>query len=130
MKNYEKYLEEIIDSLGISGMSCYFIHRRVFHEETCNDRDCVTCNKRVKEWLKEEYNPQIDWSKVPVDTPVIVISDGGVSYCRHFAKFENNEIYVFNAGATSWTSPNSPYAFTKWNETKLAREEDIEKYSI
>ena len=126
MKNYEKYMEEIVDSLSVNSVSCNFINRRVFHEETCTGRNCMTCNDRFKEWLKEEYNPQIDWSKVPVDTPIILHG----SLKRYFNKAEQDYIVYFDYGRTSWSNDDKQLLNVKKQDVQLAREEDIEKYSI
>ena len=132
MKNYEKYLEELIASLGVSGIDCKFIHKRVFHEENCNGRSCSECNIKVREWLQEEYTPQIDWSKVPVDTPVFITVFGNKDSRRYFCKYENGEVFTYDSGRTSWTAYDTEVSITNWNVTyvQLARPEDIEKYSI
>lgn len=59
----------------------------------------------------------VDWSKVPVDTPILV-SDGGVSWKkRYFAKHENGKVFAFRNGTTSWSSQYSPF---EWRYAKLA----------
>ena len=61
---------------------------------------------------------EVDWSKVKVDTPVLVRSCETDSWHkRHFAKYEDGEVYVFASGFTSWTSGRLPVVF---NFTKLA----------
>ena len=42
-----------------------------------------------------KYLGIIDWSKIPVDTPVLVEKTLGVVVKRHFAKFENSRVYFF-----------------------------------
>ena len=129
MKNIEKY-KKLVLSIVVNGHGLCELAAKAHGTTNCENRKCVDCRTRVGEWLYREYEPQIDWSKVPVDTPVVVTGETITKYNRHFAKFENNEVYTFNAGATSWTAPNSIYATTVWNKTELARPEDIEKYSI
>lgn len=48
-----------------------------------------------------EYNP---WSDVAVDTPIwVCISDGGIPFTRHFAKYENGKVFAWINGRTSHT---------------------------
>ena len=50
-----------------------------------------------------EYNP---WNDVKVDTPILV-SNSLISYVnRHFAKYQDGHIYVWEDGRTSWTTPH------------------------
>ena len=51
------------------------------------------------------YTPPTDWSKVKVDTKVLVRDyDDEVWTRRHFAKYENGTIYVYSVGTTSFTT--------------------------
>ena len=62
----------------------------------------------------------VDWSKVPVDTPVIVWDKcPEISQRRYFAKFKHGQIFTWNEGATSW-SAFSKDACTPWLNGKLA----------
>ena len=59
---------------------------------------------------------KIDWNKVEVDTKVLVRDRPYNEWLkRHFAKYENGKVYVFNDGRTSWSSRG----ITHWEETKL-----------
>lgn len=70
---------------------------------------------------KEES--EIDWSKVAVDTPILVRDREDGTWCkRHFAKFENDTVYTWNYGGTSWTSNES----IRWKYAKLAEEGERE----
>ena len=67
-----------------------------------------------------EYLGIIDWSKVEVDTPILVrMSDEEVWKCRYFAMYEDGEVYAWQLGRTSWSNviKNSPIA---WKYAKLA----------
>ena len=71
--------------------------------------------------FKKVYD--IDWSKVAVDTKILVSNDGDVWYHAHFAKFENNTIYSFTDGATSFTYGYYGYSeFEPWQYVKLYKE--------
>lgn len=59
---------------------------------------------------------KIDWNKVEVDTKVLVRDRPYNEWLkRHFAKYENGKVYVFNDGRTSWNNEG----ITHWEETKL-----------
>ena len=61
----------------------------------------------------------VDWSKVAVDTPVLVSSDGIIWHRRYFAKADYGDVYVWNNGATSWSSKDNKDV-TAWAYIKLA----------
>lgn len=124
MKNFEKYIEE----LKRTGDQCAFIKKHLHLEKDCWNMHCLECEKRFFEWLDSEYKPQIDWSRVPIDTPVF-FNKNGLEYKGHFAGYGGFDLVnVYDRGTTSW-SGNS-IVCTKVNYLRLAREEDIEKYSI
>ena len=78
------------------------------------------CGEKMAKWLKQEHVEQVvDWSKVKVDTPILVKSrEEDDEYRRYFAKFENGKVYAWQYGATSWTAI-SEYAVQSWNYAKL-----------
>ena len=56
-----------------------------------------------------DFEEAIDWSKVPVDTKILVAnydSEGEAIEWkkRHFAKYENGIVYAWNNGMTSFTA--------------------------
>lgn len=67
-----------------------------------------------------EYLGIVDWSKVPVDTPILVSFDGCNWVKKYFAKVQNNTVYAFDNGATSWSVSNVEYCVTPWIYAKLA----------
>ena len=50
----------------------------------------------------------VDWSKVQVDTKILVSEDGKDWYRRYFAKYENGFIYAFPDGLSSFTACYKP----------------------
>lgn len=133
MKNKEKFAKEIVEiacsgeKLAVSngvirkciGLSCY---KCSFY------REGIECDEMRKTWAESEYiepKYETDWSKVPVDTPVI--SSSGCRY--YFAGYHegNSFIDVFLQGRTSWSSENFTKSICK-NNSELAREEDKIKY--
>ena len=125
MKNIDKYKDEYVRLLKL-GARCDFVQNYVL-KNYCYDFVCSECHKKLGEWFEQEYTPQIDWSKVPVDTPVITYMGN-----RHFCKYENDHVFTFNDGTTSWTYRSDSGGIRSWIKTtvQLARQEDIEKYSI
>ena len=64
---------------------------------------------------KEE--PENYWSKVAVDTPILVRDGENENWLkRHFAKYENGIVYAWDNGSTSWTG----CCTITWNYAKLA----------
>ena len=67
-----------------------------------------------------EYLGVVDWSKVAVDTPILVRDfEDGKWIKRHFAHFEDDKVYAFDDGRTSWTSECHDDT-TSWLYAKLA----------
>nr|DAE27445.1 MAG TPA: hypothetical protein [virus sp. ctLTC15] len=106
MTNKEKYAEDLCDillnSFGVDKENKPF--RCV---ESCSGQcqfynDEIACKTLAKQWLDEEY--KTDWSKVPVDTPILV-KDGPYKWLhRHFAKYENGKVFAWVKGLTSWSA--------------------------
>lgn len=67
-----------------------------------------------------EYLGIVDWSKVAVDTPVLVSFDGYNWFKKYFAKVQNDTVYTWDNGATSWSVSNKEYCVTSWRYAKLA----------
>ena len=109
MKNYEKYADEIRKYNG-SGFCKNFIKPYILKTDSCGDMDCYKCRMLQMIWLMEDYEepkkePEIDWSKVEVDTPVLVKDRENEEWKkRHFAKYEHGRVYVWNNGSTSWSA--------------------------
>ena len=62
----------------------------------------------------------VDWSKVEVDTPILVKHRVEETWeKRHFACFKNGYVYTWREGTTSWSVPDEQL-ITMWNYAKLA----------
>ena len=62
----------------------------------------------------------VDWSKVKVDTPVLVKDYKSNSWKkRYFAYFQDDKVYAWERGSTSWSSDRSG-CVTPWTYAKLA----------
>lgn len=67
-----------------------------------------------------EYLGIVDWSKVKVDTPILVKQYEQDEWeKRHFAYFKDERVYAWLCGATSW-SADCEGDTTDWNLAKLA----------
>ena len=120
MKNYEKYADEINGYKGFSFCKD-FILPHVLKSDDCSDITCNACKMRQTLWLLEDCEEsEVDWSKVKVDTPLLVRNyKNGEWSKRYFAKYEDGKVYTWINGRTSWNETGI-YA---WNYAKLAESE-------
>ena len=84
-----------------------------------------SCRKNILKWLLSEYKePEVDWSKVKVDTPILVRNTEKEEWQkRHFARFKNGKVYAWYDGLTSW-SPAGEDDVNFWKYAKLAESEE------
>jgi hypothetical protein len=81
--------------------------------------DGLGCRLTSGLYLKPEWCEVVepDWRKVPVDTKILVRDkDIDPWEKRHFAKFENGDVYAWVDGKTSFTTRNTMC----WQHAKLA----------
>lgn len=112
----------------------------------CDEIECKDCDfsrhpcgtKAIK-WLYEEHGePEIDWDndidwrRVPMDTEVLVKSYGSDDFSlARFAIYLPNALYKYRTfSSASSENVKREYAdFTRpWEHCRLANPEDIEKY--
>ena len=124
MKNYEKYADEIREYKG-TRFCKDFIKQYIQKSDDCSNVGCARCRMLQTIWLLEDYKePEVDWSKVEVDTPILVRNPEDKDWIRrHFAKYENGLVYSWCDGCTRWTAYRSKYV-TKWKYAKLAESEE------
>ena len=124
MKNYEKYADKIREYKGNS-ICRDFIRPHIMKKDSCAGVDCGRCSMLQMIWLLEDYEePEVDWSKVEVDTPILVKRDGAEEWARrYFAKHENGKVYAWSNGCTSWTVYDNTEV-TDWEYAKLAESEE------
>ena len=124
MLNKEKYAKEIVD-IVCSGND---VGKRNGHLYPCANVKCsdcefneynTCCSEEFAKWANSEYKePEIDWNKVPVDTPIYVWDNNDNRiYKRYFAGYDKkyNTIIAFNDGGTSWSSITT----TKWDNAEI-----------
>ena len=80
MKNYEKYEEEIKNYYGVTFCNDFVIPN-ILKETECLG-SCVQGKLLQTMWLFEEYKePEVDWSQVAVDTPILATSAVNAAEC-------------------------------------------------
>ena len=123
MKNYEKYADEIREYRGCEFCDAFIIPN-ILKSDNCADMTCCKCRMLQMLWLLEDYEePEVDWSKVEVDTPMLVRANEAKPWVRrYFAKYEDGIVYAWNDGRTSW---NEAVA-TVWKYAKLAESDGEE----
>lgn len=118
MTNWEKYKDELIEAKRDKDLHC-FVEK---HKEEIGinfiGRSSVE-HLYFSVWLTEEYQDPEDWSKVEVDTPILVSNDGVKWFKRYFAKCENGHVGTWLNGCSSWTVDNDDNV-TVWLYAKLA----------
>ena len=122
MKNYEKYADEIRAYKG-EAFCNDSVQPYILRQSDCSGMDCGQCNMLSMMWLLEDYEePEVDWSKVEVDTPILVRDfEWSDWFRRHFAKYENGTVYVWDGGDTSWSGGD---VMAAWKYAKLAESEE------
>lgn len=132
MTNREKFAEQILN-IACGGYPLA-VDENTMEPMKCDTyKDCKRCLfdkkstgcKRLRmEWCESEcVEPQIDWSKVPVDTPILVRdSECGYWAHRYFAKYENGQVYAWCDGCTSWSKLFGDEDCSPWKYAKLAKD--------
>ena len=128
MLNKEKFKDKIVE------IACRGAHFALKNGEVvgcdntcCGDCDfCFdpyyVCDLNRKNWANSEYEEYVDWSKVPVDTKILVRDNENVPWSpRHFSRIEQGRVYTFSYGCTSFTSRGKECC---WRYAKLYKEEE------
>ena len=125
MTNREKFAEQILD-IACNGDSIA-VNKVTSEPMRCHGTACKEClfnfdndefcRDARRKWANMEYvEPSVDWSKVAVDTPILVKDRNDHEWLkRYFAKYENGSVYAWNTGSTSWSDDRC----TAWELAKL-----------
>ena len=133
MTNREKYEKEILDIFCETLMHPALVKEGLVDCEITECDDCLfhqtDCDYSFQQWLKSEYKePEIDWTKVPVDTKVLVKDLGDERWLRrYFCSYSNGRINTFASGSTSW-SACSPEHYAGWDLADIADPKERKKY--
>ena len=135
MLNKEKYAKEILDIVCsgnvVGKRNGHLCPCANIHCSNCEFNKCDTsiCNEEFTKWANSEYKErEIDWNKVPVDTPIYVWDNNdNRTYKRHFAGYNkvNNMIIAFDNGGTSWSSGATT---TRWIHAKIKEGVDCSEW--
>lgn len=121
-KVFERYLAIDKDTNEVKSCSEMICARCLFFT-------LFDCKKIKREWLDQpavDPEKDIDWSKVPVDTPILVWNTDSEQYKRHFFGIKDGRFGAYTDGRTSWSSITDNIGY--WFHCKLYRPEDVEKY--
>ena len=127
MTNYEKNKEKL-DMYSVAGVAWGVDKNGKVIE--CISTSCMHCifgpddncaHYRLN-WLQQEYKEsEVDWTKVEVDTLVLVRDDKSEKWkARHFAGYYNGNVFTYNHDATS----DNYTHMISWKYAKLAEQED------
>lgn len=128
MKNKEYYKEKIIEAYKndcIGGFFDEYVKPKYNTTYWC-ELDYRSADLLLYLWLDEEYEEPkevFDWSKVKVDTPILVSTDGKKWFHRHFSEYSGGKVYAFDDGTTSWSKCGD----TCWPYAKLANPQKTER---
>lgn len=75
----------------------------------------------ISQLAEMNFEEIIDWSKVPVDTKILVSDNGKTWFKRYFDKYENGKIYAWVDGKTSFSVRNNDDVIG-WEYAKLYNE--------
>lgn len=132
MLNIEYYKDKLVE-LGIIDIQSLAIIQGQPHickyDTMCDkclfNTHSFSCPNDALNWLFLECEePEVDWSKVKVDTPILVKDILKSEWIkRYFAKYENGRVYVWKEGKTSWSVVNE-HDVNFWKYAKLAESEE------
>lgn len=127
MLNKEKFAKEILEVV-CRGTEFALVGNEI---KPCSEIDCkdcsfyaVECDLKKEKWANSEYvEPPVDWSKVAVDTPILVRDYDNQDWLkRHFAKCENSVVFSWTDGKTSWSNERT----IGWKQAKLSESEETQ----
>lgn len=101
-------------------MCCQLSYDNNHHEITCST--FMRYHPQEAEKIIMEWQKPVDWSKVKVDTPILVRDNEDKDWLkRHFAKYEDGKVFTWVNGATSWSTSETS---TRWNYAKLVERKE------
>lgn len=135
MKNREKYKNELMDVINKDGRICRFVKKHEVSKMFGKDMEsyckifCIACATALQIWLDEEYEeppkPEVDWSKIPVDTLVRVRDHEDNEWVlRYFKGIDDSSTEKFMAWECGTTSVTAEGSYTNWKYCELVEDED------
>ncbi len=126
---YEKRKKEVFNALrnNVPNITCEGVDCLDCPLKTlCSDHEMMLGDAEMHEPIKAiqlimEFEPPVDWSKVPVDTKILVRTDDDeIWYKRYFAEYKVGKVYAWNNGQTSYTADGER---SSWHQAKLYKED-------
>lgn len=94
--------------------------KRLREEKDLGCFDTISMYPEEAEKIIMEWEEPIDWSKVPIDTKILVRECSDAEWVkRYFAGVRDGMATAFDGGGTSWSNIGFT---TKWKFAKLAEE--------
>lgn len=123
MTNYEHYKKQI-EKFTRMGQKVA-VKKDTNEIIPCSDIGCGgclfgaydSCTKKSMAWADAEYiePEEVDWSKVAIDTPILVSNNDVDWTIRHFAKYADGKVRAWVNGNTSYTTDR----MFSWEYAKL-----------
>lgn len=128
MNKYERYADAIKElknnKFYIDFIKPYLVKANSEEEMQANFCAVYTTLELIEKNKEINRDCTIDWSKVEVDTPILVKNYEDEPWIRrYFAKYEDGLVYAWSIGRTSWTA-NTVAHMTKYYYAKLAEDEE------
>lgn len=117
IESYDKFL---IAEGGYNNLNIVKVFKD-YRALRATDKDIV--NQDLLLWKRED---ETDWSKVAIDTPILVKDYEHDNWLvRHFAGLNKlGKVYAWNDGKTSYTVKNKEIEKIPWNQAKLLNDEN------
>lgn len=115
-----KIVEEIRDIIDfMPGLSCpSIIYCDTIKQNISKLLDCTNV-------LSNEVEEEIDWSKVPINTPILVRNDENHEWeIRNFAGYIDNKVCAYNIRFYKGTPINCTCGRVSWKYAKLKTAEE------
>lgn len=131
LKRYMYMKLEMLNSLGRYEGGCNGVLCRkcpLSKDKNGKDINCIeleTIYPEIAAQIVSDFvSNLVDWTKVEVDTKVLVSQDGVSWFSNHFAKYENGLIYVWEGGRTLFSIRGcyESSAVIGWKYGKIYRE--------
>lgn len=132
----QKYYEKEILKIAITGQAVA-VHKERLEPMVCSKNvcnDCLNCGENgrckkdkeaIAKWMNEEYiDPaeRIDWSKIAIDTPILVRNDECNIWERgYFAGIGRDGIFVYPNGTTNFTQSSREDKPVVYKHARLAK---------
>lgn len=136
MQNFDVYWDEIVEAIKDDDKMCCFMRDEVLpyflKDNDCKKIGCNTCAKMFTAWMFADYveqpKPEVDWSKVPVDTLVRVRDFESEEWVLRYFKgidgeFPGSKFMAWDGGLTSKTAYGD---YTRWKYCELVEEKEDE----